>query len=51
MMVKSCNGQVHIGLHANKDRNDPEGLHVCYPCNNTKILGLLMCKTFLAIGG
>jgi hypothetical protein len=33
------------------DRNDLEGLHVCYPCNDTAILGLLMCKTFLVVGG
>jgi hypothetical protein len=49
MMVKSSNGQVHTSPDANRDRNNPKGLHVYYPRNDTKILGLLMYKTFLAV--
>jgi hypothetical protein len=43
-MVKSGSSQVHTS--PNGAGNDSEGLHVCYPCNDTEILGLLMCKTF-----
>jgi hypothetical protein len=50
-MAKSYNGQVHTNPDANGDGNDSEGFHMYYPHNDTKILGLLMCKIFLVVRG
>jgi hypothetical protein len=39
---------VHTSHDANRDRNDPEGLHVCYSRNNTWFAHV---QDFLAVGG
>jgi hypothetical protein len=52
LMVKSGSSQMHTtSPDVDENRNDPEGLHVCYPCNDTEILGLLMCKSFIGCRG